>query len=124
MEYALGHAALKLGLNGPTTASLAYQATAADVKAALLALNLPGVTNIVVAASGSAYTIGFIGSPSIQTADLGLIANGSALVSDNSGTRASITVAASATGTPLSVTPPGSSAGMWTVAVAPGGTVT
>ncbi len=90
-----GSFTLQVGPNGPTTAALPYQVSAARLQAALLALNLPNVLSVTVNDAGNTYTIGFIGNPVIATENLTITANGSGLVADISGTLASVSVQAS-----------------------------
>ncbi len=83
---------LQVGQGGPITSALPYQLDAAGVQAALSALNLPNVTAVTVSLAGNTYTIGFVGGPQIAGEDLTLIADATGLVSDSSGTAASVQI--------------------------------
>ena len=71
--------------------------SAADLRAALLALGLPQVTDIVVNRADNSFTVGFLGNELLPGADLTLIADSSGLVADASGTPAAIAVQNDAT---------------------------
>ena len=58
----------RLTIAGRTTAPLGYLATAADVKAAILALGLPNVTDVVVNRAGDTFTLGFVGGEALDPA--------------------------------------------------------
>ena len=81
-----------LTFGGQTTAPIAYAAWAADVKAAIKALNLANVSDVVVNRAGDTFTVGFVGGETMTVP--APTANAAGLVSDSSGTAASITTAA------------------------------
>src|SRR4030095_12722776 len=87
---------LKVGSDGPTTGPLAYLIGAAELRAALLALSLTDVTDVVVNRADNVFTIGFLGTQQLANADLTVVADASGLISDSSGTPASIAVQADA----------------------------
>ena len=87
---------LTVGSNGPTTGPLAYLIGAAELRAALLALGLPEVTDVVVNRADNVFTIGFLGTQQLANADLTLVADAAGLIADSSGTPASIAVQANA----------------------------
>src|SRR3954454_14488710 len=65
-------------------AILPFTATGAQVKAALLALHLAHVTDVVVNRAGNVFTIGFVGDEGLDTAALTLTVDASGLHYDNS----------------------------------------
>ena len=81
IQHAIGTYTLTIA--GHTTTPLAYNATAAMVKAALLALSLVNVTNIVVNRAGDTFTVGFLGNELLDPATLTLTGNPTGL--DQSG---------------------------------------
>ena len=56
-----------LTIAGLTTAPLAYLAGAAAVKAAVLALGIPNVSDVVVNRAGDTFTLGFVGGETMAT---------------------------------------------------------
>ena len=79
-----GTFALRVGT--AQTSALSLTASAAQVKAALLALGLAHVTDVVVNPRRNTFTIGFLGDEALDPASLALSVDTSGLLSDNSGT--------------------------------------
>jgi Ca2+-binding RTX toxin-like protein len=99
-----GSFTLQVGAGGPITPPLPFQIDAAGLEAALEALNLPDVSNVTVSDADNTYTIGFVGNSQVPTENLTLIGASAGLVSDGSGTAASVQVQSSSLNVVQSVT--------------------
>ncbi len=83
---------LQVGAGGPVTGALPFDVSAAALRAALEALDLPDVTGVTVTKGNNTYTIGFSGPPAILGEDLTLIPDSANLTSVTRGVAASIQV--------------------------------
>ena len=95
--YTIAHAdggTYTLSFGSATTAPIAYAATAADVKQAILALHLANVADVVVNRADDTFTVGFLGGEAMAVP--ALTADASQLEADNSGLDPAIAVAADA----------------------------
>ncbi|HEX4527586.1 MAG TPA: hypothetical protein VH108_12695 [Gaiellaceae bacterium] len=80
-----------LVVGGLATTALSLAATSAQVKAALLALHVAHVTDVVVNRAGNTFTIGFLGDELLSPTAVAITVDTSQLVSDGSTPTAGVT---------------------------------